>query len=112
MKNSIDREDGILWVRPSGRFTGGDATEFVEMIAAATDDDDRAVILDCGRMTYIGSMGIRAVIMTAKRLMQQQTAFLLCAPSDTLRAAFHLSGIDRIVPIHQTRAEVLASLDR
>lgn len=112
MEMSTERIDGVLWVRVSGRFAGGDATELAEMIAAAIDDDDRAVILDCEQLSHVGGMGFRAVTMTAKHLMQRDTAFLLCAPSNALRAALHVSAIDRIVPIHPTRADALASLVR
>ena len=112
MEASIDRRDGVLWVRVSGRFAGDEATEFAEAIRAAVGDDDRAVILDCEQLSFAGGTGIRALIMTAKHLMQRDTAFLLCAPSNALRAALHVSAIDRIAPIHRTAAEALASLDR
>lgn len=45
MKTIIDRMGGVLRVRVSGRFAGGNAAALAEAVAA--DDDDRAVILDC-----------------------------------------------------------------
>ncbi|MDE0380786.1 MAG: hypothetical protein OXI20_16230 [Rhodospirillales bacterium] len=50
--------------------------------------------------------------MTTKRLMQLYTAFLLCAPSNALRAALCVCGIGRIVPIHRNSVQALVYLKR
>lgn len=50
--------------------------------------------------------------MIVKRLLQGDTAFLPRAPSNALRAALHVSGIDRIAPIQPARAEASASIGR
>ena len=108
MQTIIDSKDGVLWIGVSGRFADGNATEFAEAVASAIDDDVRAVILDCGQLSHFGGMGIRALIMTARHLLQRDTASMLCAPSNVLRVALHVSSIDRIAPIHPTVAEAVA----
>ena len=112
METGIDRQDGILWLCVSGRVIGDDALRFAEFVETAIDDDDRAVILDCEHLSYIGSMGLRAVFMTAKRLMPRETAFMLCAPSSALRDVLEISGIDRIIEIHPTGADALEAVRR
>jgi anti-anti-sigma factor len=107
METGIDRQVGTLWLRVSGRVTGDDALRFAEFTETAIDEDDRAAILDCEHLSCIGSMCLRTVIMTAKRLMLRGTAFMLCAPSSTLCEELQISGIGRIVTIHPTGAGVL-----
>ncbi|MDE0050103.1 MAG: hypothetical protein OXN86_02445 [Chloroflexota bacterium] len=50
MEPIIGRQDGVLWIRVSCRFAGGDAMKFVETTAATIDKLDRAVVLGRGRM--------------------------------------------------------------
>ncbi len=112
METSIDRQDGILWLRVSGRIVGDTALRFAGFTETAIDDDDRAVVLDCEHLSYIGSMGMRAVVMTAKRLMRRETIFMLCAPSSALREVLEISGIDRIIENHPTGADALEAVKR
>ena len=112
METSIDRQDGILWLRVRGRIVGDNALRFAAFVETATDDDDRAAIPDCEHVSYIGSMGLRTVIMTAKRLVPREAAFMLCAPSTAVRTVYQVSGIDRIVTIHPTGADAPEAVRR
>ena len=78
----------------------------------AIDESDRAVIMDLERLVYIGSAGLRAVLMTAKSLWRRDVGFALCSPPDGVRAAFKTSGFDKIITIHPTRADALAASER
>ena len=49
--------------------------------------------------------------MTAQSLSQRDAAFALCALPGVVRAAFQVSGFDRVIAIRQTRPKALASLD-
>ena len=40
------RQDVVIWARMSGRFAGGNAMKFAEMIAAMIDEVDLAVFSD------------------------------------------------------------------
>ena len=44
------RQDGVIWARMSGRFAGGNAMKFAEMIAVMIDEVDLAVFPDGERM--------------------------------------------------------------
>ncbi len=112
MEINTDRQDGVLCVRASGRIDGASSTEFAVAIETATGADDRSAVLDFERVSYIGSAGLRAVLMTAKRLRKQDDAFSLYAPSNAVRQVFEISGFDKVVEIHPTRADALASLER
>ena len=112
MEISTGRQDDVLTIRVSGRLDGASTREFAGSIEAAVGAGERAVILDFECVSYVGSAGLRAVLMTAKSLWKQDTAFSLCAPSNAVRQVFEISGFDRIVPIHPTRADALAFLDR
>ena len=111
MEVRTERHDGVLSAHVSGRVDSTNAREFEEAIRSVIEDDDRAVILDFEKLVYISSAGLRAVLMTAKNLWQRDAAFSLCSLSEIVREVFEVSGFDKIITIHTTKDEALASLD-
>ena len=102
METIIDSvgEDGVLWVRVSGRLADGNAAEFAGAIAATNYDGVQAVILDCERMSHMDRIGIRAVSMTAMHLRRRGTPSSCCARRSTPcgRAARQRHRQDRSLP--------------
>ena len=111
MKVTCERRDGVLWFYVSGRITILNATQFEETVADAIEDGDRAVIIDLEKLVYISSAGLYAVLRVAKSLWQRDAAFALCALSDPVHLVFERVGFTKILAIHSTRAEALASLE-
>ena len=111
MDVTTERQHGILSARVSGRIDGASVREFKDTVRAAIEDDDRAVIIDFEKLAYISSARLRAVLMTAKSLWSRDAALALCSLSDVVRATFLMSGFDKIIDIHPTRADALASFD-
>ena len=48
--------------------------------------------------------------MTAKFLGEWNAKFALCSLADEIREIFEISGFDKIIAIHSSKAEALASL--
>ena len=111
MDVTTERTDGVLSVEVDGRIDGSTVVAFREAIETATADGDRAVIVDCERLSYIGSAGLRTVLSIAKALSKRNAQFALCSLSDHVRDVFEKSGFDTIIVIHPSRAEALAALD-
>lgn len=112
MEVTTERQDGVLSVHVSRRIDAGSAGEFEETVGNAIQNDDRAVIMDFENLVYISSAGLRAVLMTAKSLWRRDAAFALCSVSGTVLDVFQMSGFDKIMAIHPTGADALASLER
>ena len=112
MKMTAERQDGVLSIRVDGRIDGSNAIEFQETIRTAVQDRDRAMIMDCEKISYISSAGLRAVLMTAKALSNRDVRFALYALSDDVLEVFEKSGFDKIITIYLSKAEAVGSLDR
>ena len=108
---TTERQDGILSARVTGRIDAVNVRELEETIRTAIEDGDRALILDFEKLVYISSTGLRAVLMTAKSLWKRNATFALCSLPEVVRAVFQVSGFDKVIAIHPTRAEALAALD-
>ena len=111
MDVTTERTDGVLSVGVEGRIDGSTVLAFQEAIETVIEEGDRAVIVDCEGLHYIGSAGLRTVLGIAKTLANRDTRFALCSLSDHVRIVFEKSGFDTIIAIHPSRAEALASLD-
>ena len=79
-------------------------------IRTSIEDSDRAVIMDFEKLVYISSAGLRAILLTAKSLQSRDAKLVLCSLSEQIREVFEISGFDKVLAIHPTRAAALAAL--
>ena len=110
MDVTTERQDGVLSARVGGRIDGSNVAEFEEAIRTAIEESDQAVIMDFEKLVYISSAGLRAILLTAKSLGNRNAKFALCSLSDQIREVFETSGFDKVIAIHPSKAEALASL--
>jgi len=109
---TTERIDDVLSADVEGRIDGPNVVQFEEAVRTAIEDSDRAVIMDFEKLVYISSAGLRAILLTAKSLQNRDAKLLLCSLSDRIREVFEISGFDKILPIHPSKAEALDSLNR
>ena len=108
---TTERHDDVLSAGVSGRIDGSNVVQFEEAVRAAIEDSDRAVVMDFEKLAYISSAGLRAILLTAKSLQSRNAKLVLCSLADPIREVFEISGFDKVLPIHATKAEALASLE-
>ena len=106
-----ERQDSTLTACLTGRIDASNALEFENAITSNITEGDRAVILDFENLTYISSSGLRIVLTTAKTLWKRDAKFALCSLSNQIREIFKISGFDKIINVHTSRAEALASFN-
>lgn len=105
MEVNSERDGSALVVAVDGRIDGSNSQEFQDRFEEAIEDDDRAVVLDMGKLTYISSSGLRATLLLARRLQRQQAKFAICSLSPSIKEVFEISGFDRIIQVHASREE-------
>ena len=110
MDVTTEREDGVLSVWVEGRIDGSTVLAFHEAIETAIADGDHTVIVDCEKLIYIGSAGLRTVLAIAKAVSNRDARFALCSLSVSVLNIFEKSGFDTIITICPSRAEALAAL--
>ena len=107
---TTERHDDVLSADVGGRIDGSSAAQFEEAIRTSIEDSDRAVIMDFEKLVYISSAGLRAILLTAKSLQSRDAKLVLCSLSEQIREVFEISGFDKVLAIHPTRAAALAAL--
>ncbi len=110
MDIKTERNNGTLIAKAEGRIDGVNARDFEEAMKAAIGDDDNTVIIDLEGLSYISSAGLRVILLIAKTLRKRNAELVLCSLSDSIREVFEISGFDKIIPVHASREEALATL--
>ncbi len=111
MNVKTERMDDVLSADVEGRIDGSNVVQFEEAVRTVIENSDRAVIMNFEKLVYISSAGLRAILLTAKSLQKQDAKLVLCSLSDRIREVFEISGFDKILPIHATKDDALASLE-
>ncbi len=104
------RDSGTLIILTEERVDSANAPAFYQELDSAIDADDRAVVMDMERLTYISSAGLRVILQTARKLQQQGAKFAICSLSGTVQEVFEISGFDRVIDIHPTQTDAVAAV--
>ena len=110
MKISTERQGRALIAVAEGRVDGANALEFHEALEVAISSDDTGMVLDFEGISYISSAGLRVVLLVAKTLQKQSAKMAVCSLSGSIREIFEISGFDKIIPVHATRADAVAGV--
>ncbi|WP_426956744.1 STAS domain-containing protein [Muricoccus radiodurans] len=86
-----------------GRLDTATAPATEEKLLALLDSGP--VIADMEGVRYVSSAGLRVLLKTAKQAKNKGTTFSVCALQPAVREVFEISGFDKIIPNHATRAE-------
>jgi anti-sigma B factor antagonist len=71
------------------------------------DEREHRILVDCARMDYVSSSGLRILLMTLKSLSQVNGKFILCNLQENIKEIFEISGFNSIFEIYPTKDEAL-----
>ena len=105
----IGRDAGVFVVTVQGHLNSPAAKGFEESMQGLLDDGAERVVLDCRKLSYIGSAGLRIVLTTARELQRREGRLALCNLVSHLADIFRLSGMHRIIPMLDSLDSALAA---
>ena len=108
MKLSFERTDDVVIVKSCRRVASGNAEAFERAVLKILEDSDRALAIDFGPLQYIGSAGLRAILVIARDLSEHGAGFSIFGLGAQFEQVFSI-GVDKIVSIHKTKEQALAS---
>ncbi len=98
---------------PTGRLDYDASAEFqsaLEDAVAQGAGTSPGIIVDCAKLGYISSAGLRAFLVGAREAKAAGLAFVICDLSPAVQEVFAVSGFDRTIPVHPNRDAALAAL--
>ena len=107
---TTESENGVLIAEARGRLDGASAGDFERAVQEAAGDCEGALLIDCENLSYVSSAGLRAMLLIAKALARRNVPFALCSLRGPVAEVFEVSGFDRIISTHPSRAEALGAI--
>jgi stage II sporulation protein AA (anti-sigma F factor antagonist) len=103
-------EDGILTLTMNGRLDADTTGPFGDALTQFIEKGSHKIILDLAGVDYVSSVGLRALMLGAKRVAPHGGKIVICAPHARVRKLLELAGFTSILPIAGTRDEALERL--
>jgi anti-anti-sigma factor len=110
MKISTEELDGgITKVVLDGRLDieGAQAVDLKMNIIAGSSN---RLLLDMRQVTFLGSMGLRSILVPAQNVYRRGGKVVLFAPVPMVEEVFKGSAVDQLIPIHHELGSALAAL--
>ncbi|GHF52875.1 anti-anti-sigma factor [Amycolatopsis bartoniae] len=102
-------EPGQVVLEVAGEVDMVTAPQLADALAVQLGRDVKVVVVELGRVTFLGSSGL-AVLVNAWRSLDPGKTLLIVAPTRAAYRAFALTGLADQLPLHRKLDEALASL--
>ena len=86
------------------------APEFKERMVELIEGGKKSIVVDLSKATFIDSTTLGVLVGGVKRLRTNEGQLSLVCSDRNITKIFEITGLDRVFPIHATRAEALAAL--
>jgi anti-sigma B factor antagonist len=95
-----------------GRLDAASVDAHEPQLLAALSDAPRNTLVDLSGVSFVGSRGIRLLIVIARRLHQKGLVLILVAPQPMVLEVFEIAMLGDLIPIAATEAEALLLVPR
>jgi len=100
---------GITKVILDGRFDVAGAQD-VDLKMNVIAGSKPCVLIDMQKVSFLGSMGLRTIVIVARTIKNHGGKTALFAPDEPVEKVLKTSGIDAFIPIHHDLQTAVASL--
>jgi anti-anti-sigma factor len=104
-----NHNSGTVVVSVSGRIDATTSDQFKQQLMETISDRPIQLILDFAQLEFISSIGLRVLVVTAKRVAAVRGKLVFCGLTGPVREVFELAGFVSVVPLFPDRAAALAS---
>ena len=104
------KRNGVVVLGVAGRIDASNAGVFEEKLLGLIAAGERRFVVDCSRLDYISSAGLRTLLVAAKRLAPSGGKLALSAPKDLIKEILDIAGFSSIFPIYRTQEDALGAL--
>ena len=103
-------ENGVTIIVLEGRLDTSTTTIYDQAYAAAFAGGARRFVLDCAKLSYISSAGLRSFLHSLKQLGTTGGKLALATPSHMVLEVLEISGFKPLLTICPTRTAAVAAL--
>jgi anti-anti-sigma factor len=102
--------DGKVVLGVRGRIDATTAELFKQALLGTVGDQPVRLVIDFAEVQFISSIGLRMLVVVAKRVVAVRGKLLFCGMNGPVRQVFDLAGFASVAPLLPSREAALASL--
>ncbi|RKS79464.1 SpoIIAA-like anti-anti-sigma regulatory factor [Actinomadura pelletieri DSM 43383] len=106
---NLMRDDRCTLVRVQGDIDVLSRERFEEAMFKVVESGEPLVV-DMREVTFCDSTGLNAIVAANRRATEHGTAIALVALPPRVQRVFHITGIDKFIPVYETLREALGAL--
>ena len=106
-----DSEGGVTRVVLEGRFDIAGAQK-VDLRFSVLAGSAKALVVDMAKVSFLASLGVRTLMLTAKQLMRRNAVMAVCGADENVENVLRSTGFDEIVDLYPDFATALAALTK
>lgn len=99
MNVTINQEGNKYDVILEGRIDTTNATQFEQDMKPLMKAENADIRIDCGKMEYTSSQGLRTFLLLQKHTMTSQGNLVLCNMQAPVKEVFDITGFSNIIKI-------------
>ena len=92
MKTTVNEQEGKIFATLEGEMDTAAAMEAEEILKPLYKTDGREVIIECGKLEYIASSGLRILLSILKGAKSNGRRVVLKNVNDDIKNVFKLTG--------------------
>ena len=104
------RTDEVLVAQPVGRIYSSDYLDWQSELESGIRPDDKKLVVDFSEVPYIGSAGLRVLLMTARRFSGDGNGFAICQLRRPITKVIRASGFDGIISVYDSADAAVAAI--
>lgn len=95
-------DDAVVRIILDGRLDMQGTQEIDQRFAFATSTKALRLVVDLSRVTFLASIGLRALVAAAKAQAARGGRIAIVNPEPMVRKVLEIAGIDQLVPVYDT----------
>jgi stage II sporulation protein AA (anti-sigma F factor antagonist) len=102
-------EGGVTLIELRGRLDIQGAAA-IQLEFNATASSRTALVVDITAVDYVSSLGIRMLLAVGKEIAARHGKMALLRPQPAVAGVLHTAGIDRLIPVYETREAAIKAV--
>jgi anti-sigma B factor antagonist len=104
------KNNGVCILGIEGRLDTTNYGVLESKLMSLLDGGETRIIMDCSKMEYISSSGLRVFLLGLKKAKLLNGIFLITELQDTIMEIFEIAGFTSIFEIFRTKDEAMARM--
>jgi anti-anti-sigma factor len=104
------KEKNIMVISLKGRMDAVTAPEFEKDIIDLISKGENNFIINCSKLEYISSAGLRSILAAAKQLKEKNGKILFAELQGSVQEVFKISGFYSIFQAYDTEESAISQL--